>query len=46
MVSYTPDLLPGRPYVAGVSAEGQLHAELWRIDSDAATVRREFDTSP
>jgi hypothetical protein len=44
MATYVLNLLPGRAYVAGVWAEGQLHAEWWRIDSDATTDRRPFDT--
>src|ERR1700733_5523110 len=42
MAAYVLDLLPERPYVAGVWAENRLHAEWWRADS-IGTTRRSVD---
>ena len=44
MASYVLDLLPGRPYVAAVWADGQLHAEWWRTEPEATTLRGRLDT--
>jgi len=54
MAQYVLDLLPGRPYVAGVWAAGQVHVEWWRAGREpvggagpqpgAPVERRGFDT--
>jgi hypothetical protein len=44
MAEYMLDLLPGRPYVAAVWAQGQLHCEWWRVGNGAHVVRTTFDT--
>ncbi|WP_063892933.1 ThiF family adenylyltransferase [Mycobacterium gordonae] len=43
MASYVVDLLPGRPYVAGVWAQNQLHAEWWRRNGDGGLTRGTLD---
>jgi hypothetical protein len=40
MAAYVVDLLPDRPYVAGVWAQNQLHAEWWHA-AGAGTIRRQ-----